>query len=391
MLAGGVAYRFGVKIGECGQVEVQGARQRGYREERWRCDTSGLDLAQRLSGNSRCIRDFSQTPGASCRTDQQAESTTSVTLARGQYRSVHERDNNTGITIPAAGVVMDPASRPKGQIMLFTIDERTDIRDELIAQARSDSQVIGAALVGSAARGREDRWSDIDLALQLAPDAGAAEAAERWTKLIMDRHPVADTMDMFGPDNTLFRVILLESSLQIDLSFWSHHAFRATAEGFQLIFGTPGAPTGFVGPSAERLIHMGWLYALHVRSAVARCRTWQAIMMLDDLRNQLVGLISLRNGLPAYHGRGVDDLPPESIARLEKSRARSTSSVELTRSARELLQLYVNEIGLHDHAKADTLARVVAILSQSAIQDVRPDIGTTSVRRSESAGWSPRD
>lgn len=252
--------------------------------------------------------------------------------------------------------------------MLFTVEERMHIRNDLIAAARSDPQVIGAALVGSVAKGLEDRWSDIDLALQLSPEASAANVADRWTEQLGNKHPVADTTDVSGPDNTLFRVFLLESSLQIDLSFWSQQAFRATEDGFQLIFGTPAAPSPG-GPSVERLVRMGWLYALHVRACVARGRTWQAIMMMDDLRNQIISLSSLRLGLPGYHGRGVDALPAETLAQFEESRARSTTSSELSRSARSLLRMYVEEVRLHDPAKADALAPAFAVLYETAAED----------------------
>lgn len=252
--------------------------------------------------------------------------------------------------------------------MMFTVEERTDICNRLIAAARSDPQVIGAALVGSTAKGLEDRWSDIDLALQVAAGADPDEVAERWTEQVRDQHVVADTMNVYGPDKTLFRVFLLDSSLQIDLSFWPQQAFRATEDGFQLIFGTPAAPTTTGGLSSARLIHMGWLYALHVRSSVARGRTWQAVMMLDELRNQILGLASLRHGLPAYHGRGADALPTETLARFEENRARSTSNAELARSAQSLLQMYIDEIKLHDPAKAEGLAPVIAVLCQTTTQ-----------------------
>jgi hypothetical protein len=39
---------------------------------------------------------------------------------------------------------------------VFTADDRSKLRDALVAQARSDESVTGAALVGSAATGLED-------------------------------------------------------------------------------------------------------------------------------------------------------------------------------------------------------------------------------------------
>lgn len=61
--------------------------------------------------------------------------------------------------------------------MMFTVEERTDLCNRLIAEAWSDPQVIGAELVGSTAKGLEDRWSDVDLALQVA--AGADRGGDR--------------------------------------------------------------------------------------------------------------------------------------------------------------------------------------------------------------------
>lgn len=58
---------------------------------------------------------------------------------------------------------------------MFSAAERTTIRAELIALAERDPRIIGAALAGSAARGTEDAWSDIDLLLQLDPAADEPE------------------------------------------------------------------------------------------------------------------------------------------------------------------------------------------------------------------------
>jgi len=57
---------------------------------------------------------------------------------------------------------------PKYGGVMFTPQERTRLRDALVARARADERITGAALTGSASRDAEDRWSDIDLALGVA-------------------------------------------------------------------------------------------------------------------------------------------------------------------------------------------------------------------------------
>src|SRR5690625_6790920 len=72
---------------------------------------------------------------------------------------------------------------------------RARLREELIAAARADDDVVGAALVGSVAAGREDDWSDIDLVLQVARDVDPATVAARWTERLYERGAV-DHLDV---------------------------------------------------------------------------------------------------------------------------------------------------------------------------------------------------
>jgi|GEM_PF-3130452 len=78
---------------------------------------------------------------------------------------------------------------------MFTPAEREQVRKVLVESAHADDDVVGAALVGSAATGREDAWSDIDLVLQVRRDADPAEVASRWTAQLYHQHGAAHHLD----------------------------------------------------------------------------------------------------------------------------------------------------------------------------------------------------
>jgi len=244
---------------------------------------------------------------------------------------------------------------------MFTGPERSQIRDELIAHARADDRIAGAALVGSAARGEEDAWSDIDLVLQLAPDADEPAVVEAWTRWIADRFALADTLDVMA--GARYRVFLLASSLQIDVSFWPYAEFRGTGESFQLVFGTPNPPSVPSAPDLDALIGMGWLYALHARSAIARGRLWQAVMMLDDLRNQIIALACIHHRLNPWHGRDVDRLPATEREALRQSRPTEVSAPALRSSKQMLIEQFLAEVARHDPARACALAQPLHTLA----------------------------
>lgn len=245
---------------------------------------------------------------------------------------------------------------------MFTTDDRSRVRNSLVAHARIDPNIIGAAVVGSGARDEEDQWSDIDLVLQLEASAAEPSIVEDWTDWIDKQFGVADTLDVFA-GGVRYRVCLLSSSLQIDLSFWPHDQFRATETKFRLLFGTANQPTVAPSPALEKTIGMGWLYALHARSAIARGKVWQAVMMLDELRNQVIALMCLRLDLNAWHGRDADTLPEEAQQGLRQSRASTITTDSLDNSLVALSALLLTEIEWHEPNRAEQLRAPFAALS----------------------------
>jgi hypothetical protein len=220
-----------------------------------------------------------------------------------------------------------------GDGLVFTTEKREQIRAQLVAAAKADARIAGAAHLGSAALGAQDRWSDIDLALSLAADADLNQVLADWTTRLCRDHAAVANYDVRRGD-ILYRVFLLDNTLQVDLSFWPHARLRAIGPKFSLIFGAAGEPISAPVPDSKDLIGMAWLYALHVRSSIARSRLLQAEHMLSGMRDNVLALACRRHGVAAVQGRGLDDLPEEQKMRAAECRARSLEPVELKRAFR---------------------------------------------------------
>ena len=243
--------------------------------------------------------------------------------------------------------------------MVFTPDERTSLRRHLIDAAREDPRVTSAALVGSAARQEEDEWSDIDLALQLSPGVEVSEVVDDWTLDLASRGRVVDHLDLRA-DGALYRVFLLASTLQVDLSFWPHDAFRASGPDFELLFGTPVEPAASTTGNADHHVRLGWLHALHARSAIARRREWQAVWMLEGMRNEIVASACLRHGVPAHQGRGVDRLPSGLRSRLKPTLVTATDTFALSTVFLALSRLLLEEAAELGWENQEELADVLS-------------------------------
>lgn len=235
---------------------------------------------------------------------------------------------------------------------MFTVSERDRLRADLVNAATDDPRVVGAAVTGSAAVGKEDRWSDIDFALSVEGDLDAV--VKDWTELLYTCGAVGHLDVWHG--TVLFRVFLLGSTLQVDLAFWPSTEFGATGPTFKLLFGETNDLPKSAQPDRTGLIGLAWLYALHARSSLARGRVWQALYMVNHLRDHVMSLRCLRQGVNAVQGRGLDDL--SDAGEFGATLPLSTHPDELRRAFRVLTGLLLVEV--EDPALAEAIRTLAA-------------------------------
>jgi len=235
---------------------------------------------------------------------------------------------------------------------MFSREEREQIRAALVRAAQADSNVTGAAHLGSAAADRLDDWSDIDFALCISPRAAVVDVIAAWTARMYDDHEAVAHCDVRRGE-TLYRVFLLRNTLQVDLSFWPADRFRATGPEFKLIFGSANEPQGSAGDSTAELIGLAWLYGLHVRSSIARRRLLQAEYMLSNTRNRVIALACLREGFSTSEGRGFDDLSTDQRSTFSECYPSSLNPEELERAFQQTMRALLNEIRLRNRDLAE--------------------------------------
>ncbi|MEV0289816.1 nucleotidyltransferase domain-containing protein [Kribbella sp. NPDC050820] len=244
---------------------------------------------------------------------------------------------------------------------MYTVAEREALRDALVAAARADERVAGAALTGSAALGAEDEWSDVDLALGLTAAASQDAVLADWTDRMYGSYSAVHHTDRWSRD-TVYRVFLLESTLQVDIAFAPAGSFGAVGPSFRLLFGEGADQPPWGVPAAVDLVGMGWLYALHARSSIARGKAWQAEYMISGVRDHVLMLACLRHDVPHSQGRGLHLLPSATTAPVEATLVRSLEPAELQRAFRASVDVLLTEAAYVDAELAVRLDRPLRAL-----------------------------
>lgn len=246
---------------------------------------------------------------------------------------------------------------------MYTPEQRSRLRSDLLKYAANDRRISGAAITGSAAADREDGWSDIDLAFGVADIAQLQPVLADWTTLMYDQHGALDHLDVTA-GVWIYRVFLLPTTLQVDLAFVPADQFRALGPTFRLVFGKENEPRHASPQAPAEIIGLGWLYALHARSCIARRQLWQAEYMISSLRDQALALACIRHGLPSTHGRGIDQLPGGVATRFEGSLVGQLDGDELSRAFQVATLGLLSEIRSVDEALALRLHETLVLLSE---------------------------
>jgi hypothetical protein len=106
----------------------------------------------------------------------------------------------------------------------------------------------------------------------------------------------------------------------------------------------------------------GWgvVYALHARACIERGRVWQAEHYVGDVRDHALSLACLREGVPAAHARGYDDLPAEILARFDDTHVGATEPDPLRAALAASVGALMREGVEANLSHADTVARRLA-------------------------------
>ena len=201
---------------------------------------------------------------------------------------------------------------------MFTVRERERVRDRIMQLSKSDSRLVTGVLIGSTAVGGGDRWSDLDLTFGLADNAVLDEVLADWTRILAREFGGVHLFDL--PHlSTIYRVFLLPSNLQVDLSFTPGNRILGAGLKHEVIFGDALERDKAQPPSPAHAFGLGVVYLLHARACIARGRRWEAEYSISAARDQALLLACLHRGLKTSYGRGFDDLPPEVLGPFNKA------------------------------------------------------------------------
>ena len=245
---------------------------------------------------------------------------------------------------------------------MFTVDRREQVCALLLARARDDGRIVGAAITGSAASGAEDRWSDIDLFSGVAEGHDVEAVLSEWSAYVYAELGAVHHFNLHAGAAT-YRAFLLADQLEIDLAFTPADEFGPLGSGaFDVVFGNP-APRRPRATDADHVIGLAWHHVRHARVFIERGAPWQAEYWISAIRDETLALACLRLGLPSAYAKGSDRLPAEVTAPVRDALVRSLDEAELSRALQAATRALIGELRQTGAAVAERLSPALLALA----------------------------
>ena len=251
---------------------------------------------------------------------------------------------------------------------MFTGKEREDIRQYLLKVAKKDARLSGGAITGSVTIGKEDQWSDIDLAFGVTYPEDIANCLSDYSSMMYEKYQAVHHLDVVS-GQWLYRVFFLPNTLQVDIAFAPKCDFRPKAQTFSLVFGEALELSVSKKAPVDELVGWTWLYALHVRSSLARNKRWQAEFMISGMRDKVFELTCRRYNLITKEAREIDLLPEEILRSREDGLVRSLDLNELKRAFSVVASSFLAEVSLFDRNLESKLRPVVIDLVELSLKN----------------------
>jgi hypothetical protein len=214
---------------------------------------------------------------------------------------------------------------------VFTVSQRDHVREWVFTRAAADQRIVAGAVVGSLAKDKGDRWSDLDLMLGVADDVAVPDVLESWSQAIIDEFDAVHLFDL-ASESVIYRVFLLPHCLELDLSFTPASEFAPAGPDVDVAFGEVVERQEDAPTSARELLGYAVHHVLHARAAIERGHHWKAEYWISAVRDHALHLACLRRGLDGWYARDFDRLPADVLEPCNAALVRSLDTHELNRA-----------------------------------------------------------
>jgi len=266
---------------------------------------------------------------------------------------------------------------------MYSVEERENSLNRLVNYLSNINSVKAVVLVGSLAGNESDKYSDIDFSIIVDDESVEMVYNDFCNKLDNNNDIFRYFRQIYGENNCLAG-IFLKNGLEIDVGFVTEDNFLKKCESktipkYKVMYSRNDFSLNVIQKETKddykELLKQAnldiWYNLKNAIYGLKRNRLYRVVKELDDMRNQILEIIAVREGVEFRHFKEIDKLSDNIKNKLSETYFKEVSDRELKRSLISLLDLFV--CILHEdnmHKEADEYGNMFKNLINEAQDDL---------------------
>lgn len=249
---------------------------------------------------------------------------------------------------------------PTKPTVLFTPERREQIYINLLTFLKTDDNIMGVVVVGSATTGYRDHYSGIDLMVVMKQAVHVTDALHKWRARLETLYTTVAHFEDTSRLDYAHYTVLLDNFLLIDIQFVTLSHLRKEIPPYIVAFDTgneieqtlahePNEPIHHTPQTTYmQIMQAAWQPMIKGLISVKREDIWRAIYMLEMVRDYTVELAGLRYDLDVRSFHDADQLPEMFLVHLRHTLPTSISQVAIKRALRTAIHMFFGEAAALD-------------------------------------------
>ena len=246
----------------------------------------------------------------------------------------------------------------ESELKLYTIEYRNKILTKLISLFEKDSRIASVIIVGSGAYDYIDDLSDIDLAIVTFNDYELMPIFKDWKEKILANFGITESFEVIYSPESLLHGFLTDEFLEINIGFQNQSNISAKRKHWKIAFDKTGELKEIMHsswkktenktllPRFEYLVSGSWHYIRCALTALYRENYWRTIVEIENLKNEWLEIIALREKSKVNTIIRSQNLPKELDGKLRELLIPNVEKEELFRAIKTLTEFFYQDVRL---------------------------------------------
>ena len=239
---------------------------------------------------------------------------------------------------------------------MYTVQDRSELLNELVEKAKNIKEVQGFILVGSGAKGFRDEYSDLDVLVVVEESVDVEKVHDNLLKFMEKNYKILKSKIYKHEEDIFVTCFFLDNYLELDLGVWSYNKLKATKPHWRILFDNKDnikeklqqSLKKHDTPEANEIANYSltyiWQFIQGTVVELKRSNLIKAIKNLDVFRDDIIKILCVKNGIYYDYDKNINSINSEFVQRLKETYEIAMTVEIVSKRFTEVVELYFEVI-----------------------------------------------